>query len=302
MIELAPQKSLGPYRLLRRLGVGGMAEVWLAQAHGASGFERKVALKLLRPELREHTRMLRALIEEAKLGARLQHRNLVQVHDLAVADGVYFLRLDYVDGSDLRSLLDRAPLPPGLALQVAGEVALALDYLHRACDDDGRPLGLVHRDVSPGNILISRAGEVKLSDYGVTKATMLADVTQAGVVKGKYSYMSPEQVAGVPLDARSDQFGLGVMLCELLVGARPFDGDSPLATMERVRTAEPPTLAGLDPDLQRLLLRCLAREPGARFCDLRELLAELDACRRVRPSTAIALGAWVCKFDALRRT
>ncbi len=289
MRELAPQQSLGPYRLLRRLGAGGMAEVWLAKAHGASGFERKVALKLLLPELRESSRMLRALHEEARLGARLQHRNLVQVHDLALADGIYFLRLDYVEGTDLRALAARARLSPALALLVAEEVALALDYLQRACDDDGRPLGLVHRDVSPGNILLSVSGEVKLSDYGITKATMLADVTRGGVVKGTYAYMSPEQVSGTPLDGRSDQFGLGVTLCELLTGARPFDGASPLETMERVRAAEPPSLPGLDDDLRALILRCLAREPDARFPELAALCGELAACRRGRPASPLDL-------------
>jgi len=284
MIELAPRQSLGPYRLLRRLGAGGMAEVWLARAHGASGFERKVALKLLLPELREHPRMLRALIEEARLGARLQHRNLVQVHDLALADGIYFLRLDYVEGIDLRTALARGRERPSkaLALLIAEEIALALDYLHRATDDDGRPLGLVHSDVSPSNILLSVSGEVKLSDYGVTKATMLADVTQGGVVKGKYAYMSPEQVSGTPLDAQSDQFALGVTLCELLTGVRPFDGGSPLETMERIRAAEPPELPALDEDLRRLLLRCLARDPLDRFADERALLLELHLSRRVR--------------------
>jgi serine/threonine-protein kinase len=280
-----------------------MAEVWLAQAHGASGFERKVALKLLLPELREHPRMIRALIEEARLGARLQHRNLVQVHDLAVTEGIYFLRLDYVEGIDLRALLSLARPTPALALLIAEEVALALDYLHRARDDDDRPLGLVHRarddddrplglvhrDVSPGNILLSVSGEVKLSDYGVTKATMLADVTRAGVVKGTYAYMSPEQVRGVPLDARSDQFALGVTLCELLTGTRPFEGASPLETMERVRAAVPPGLPELDADLRSLLLRCLAREPADRFADERALLGKLDACRRVRSAGPLDL-------------
>jgi eukaryotic-like serine/threonine-protein kinase len=286
--------TIGPYRLLQRLGAGGMAEVWLAAAHGASGFEKRVALKVLLPELRDNPRLLKLLIEEARLGARLQHRNLVQVHDLAVADGTYFLRLDYVDGADLRRLLERAQLAPELALLVAEEVVLALQYLHAACDEQGRPLGLVHRDVSPGNILLSRAGEVKLSDLGVTKATLLADVTQANVLKGKYAYMSPEQIAGEPLGSRSDQFGLGVTLMELLCGRRPFDGATPLETMERVRAAEPPGLEGLAADLQALLWRCLARDPAARFPDDEALRRAIAACRAARPAAApIELGAWV---------
>jgi eukaryotic-like serine/threonine-protein kinase len=286
--------TIGPYRLLQRLGAGGMAEVWLAVAHGASGFEKRVALKVLLPELRENPRLLRLLIEEARLGARLQHRNLVQVHDLAVADGTYFLRLDYVDGADLRRLLERTRLAPELALLIVEEVVLALQYLHAACDEQGRPLGLVHRDVSPGNVLLSRAGEVKLSDLGVTKATLLADVTQANVLKGKYAYMSPEQIAGEPLGSRSDQFGLGVTLMELLCGRRPFDGATPLETMERVRAAEPPALDGVAPDLQAVLWRCLARDPALRFPDDEALRRTIAACRAARPPAApVELGAWV---------
>ncbi len=289
----SPPRALGPYRLLRRLGVGGMAEVFLAVAHGASGFEKRVALKALLPELRENPRLQRLLIEEARLGARLQHRNLVQVHDLAVADGVYFLRLDYVDGADLHALLAGGLPSPGLALLIAEEVVLALAYLHAATDDGGRPLGLVHRDVSPTNVLLSRAGEVKLSDFGVTKATLLEGITQANVRKGKYAYMSPEQVGGEPLTARSDQFGLGVTLVELLLGERPYDGETPLETMDRVRAAEPPALPGLDDELRALILRCLARAPRDRFEDDEALRGEIAACRAARPASHAELARWV---------
>ena len=265
-------RQLGPYRLVERIGRGGMAEVFLAEAFGASGFEKKVAVKTLLPELRSSGEHLRLLIEEAKLGARFSHRNLVGVHDLGVDDGVYYVRMDWVDGRDLHTLLRAARPTPPLALFVASEVALALDCVHRATDDRGRALGLVHRDVSPANILVSRAGEVKLADFGVAKATSLADTTRANVRKGKYAYMSPEQVAGDPLGAASDQFALGVTLHEMLLGRRPFDGHggsddngSPLETMRRITAAEPPDLAALPPDLARLLWRCLARDPAARF-------------------------------------
>jgi eukaryotic-like serine/threonine-protein kinase len=288
-----PRRTLGPYRLLRRLGAGGMAEVFLAVAYGASGFEKRVAVKTLLPELRDNPQLQRSLIEEARLGARLQHRNLVQVHDLGVADGVYYVRMDYVDGPDLRTLLAARRPPPELALLVAEEVALALRFVHLATDDDGRPLGLVHRDISPSNVLVSRAGEVKLADFGVAKATMLADVTQANVLKGKYSYMSPEQVKGEPLSPRSDQFSFGVTLVELLCGRRPYDGTTPLETMELVRSAAPPDLQPLDQDLQALLLRCLAATPDGRFPDDDQLLRALAACRQIRAATIADLACWV---------
>jgi serine/threonine-protein kinase len=286
-------RSLGAYRLLRRIGSGGMAEVYLALAYGASGFEKKVAIKAMLPEMRDNATLQRILIEEAKLGARLQHRNLVQVHDLGVAEGTYFLRMDYVDGADLRTLLHLERPERGLALLIAEEVVLAMEYLHQARDDDGRPLGLVHRDVSPGNVLLSRAGEVKLSDFGITKATMLADVTQANVLKGKYAYMSPEQVSGRSLTAQSDQFGLGIMLAEMLSGRRPYDGETPLATMELIRAAAPPDLAELDPDLRPLILRCLAADPGRRFESDDALRAAISTCRGLRPAVHGDLARWV---------
>jgi eukaryotic-like serine/threonine-protein kinase len=292
-----PRRTIGPYRLLRRLGVGGMAEVFLAVAYGASGFEKRVAIKTLLPELRDNAQLQRSLIEEARLGARLQHRNLIQVHDLGVVDGIYFVRMDYVDGLDLRTLLAARRPPAELALLVAEEVVLALRFVHGATDDDGRALGLVHRDISPANILLSRAGEVKLADFGVAKATMLADVTQANVRKGKYAYMSPEQIKGEPLTARSDQFSLGVTLVELLCGCRPYDGETPLATMELIRAAAPPDLSPLEPDVRELLLRCLAAAPDDRFADDDLLLQAIAACRHTRAATAADLARWVEAAD-----
>ena len=295
-------RQLGPYRLLRRVGAGGMAEVFLALTFGASGFEKRVAIKTLLPGLRDNARLQRSLIEEARLGARLQHRNLVQVHDLGLADGVYFVRMDFVDGADLGSLLARERPSAALSLLIAEETVLALAYLHAADDDEGRPLGLVHRDVSPGNILVSRAGEVKLSDLGIVKATMLADVTQVNIVKGKYAYMSPEQAGRAPLDARTDQFGLGVTLMELLTGRRPYEGETPMELMERIRATAPPDLRGVDRDLRALLRRCLARDPADRFADDEELRAAIARCRRKRLASPADLAAWVGGLLADRDT
>ncbi len=287
-------RRIGPYRIVERLGHGGMAEVFKAIAVGASGFEKLVAVKILRDEHRGDAELERMLIEEAKLGAKLAHRNLLQVHDLGVDDGVYYVRMDYVHGADLDTLRERQPPSPELALLVAEEVAQALAYVHSLTDDDGRPLGLVHRDVSPSNVLVSRDGEVNLADFGIAKATRLASNTAAAIRRGKYAYMSPEQVAGAPLSSRSDQFGFGVMVHELLLGTRPFDGPTPLETMDRVREAAPPDLAALDADLAAIVSTCLARDPDERFETAEALQRALAAARRLRDAVGSAdLGRWV---------
>jgi len=277
-------RQLGPYRLVRRLGHGGMAEVFVAEAFGASGFVKTVALKLLRPEHAGDGELERLLIEEARLGARLGHRNLVGVHDLGCEDGTYYVAMDFVDGCDLRTLLQDGALPAPLALHILAEIALALAYVHGACDAGGRPLGLVHRDVSPKNVLVSRAGELKLVDFGVAKATRLADVTRANIRKGTYAYMSPEQVARVPIGPASDQFSAGVTLFELVTGRRPYQGDSPLATTDLIAAALPPDVSALAPALAAVILRCLAREPAARYPDAAALHAALIAAARTLPA------------------
>ncbi len=287
------RRSLGPYRLIRRLGVGGMAEVYLAVAHGASGFEKKVAIKAPLPYVQEDARLLRLLIEEARIGAQLQHRNLVQVHDLGVAEGMYYVRMDFIDGADLRTLMRRGLPGPALGLLIAEELAIALDYVHTAVDEEGRPLGLVHRDVSPSNILLSRHGEVKLADFGIAKATLLADNTGADTRKGKYAYMSPEQVEGRALTHHSDQFALAITLVESILGRRPFEGPTPHATMDMIRSARAPEVEGLDRDVKAVILRCLARRPQDRFPSSEALRQALAACRSLRGASIAQLREWV---------
>jgi eukaryotic-like serine/threonine-protein kinase len=292
-------ERVGPYRIVRKLGQGGMAQVFLAVAFGASGFEKRVAIKLLLPELEHSPELVRALIEEARLGSVLTHKNLVQVHQLGVADGRYYVVMDFVDGQDLATLARRGPTPPELALLAGEELARALDYVHRVGDEAGRPLGLVHRDVSPSNVLISRAGEVRLGDFGVAKATLLADITRGNVRKGKYAYMSPEQVGGELLTAASDQFSLGVTLYELLAGRRPFDGDGPHETMERVRRADAPDAAPLPPPARELVLRALSRDPAARFASAEELRRAIAEARREFPAVGEPdLAAWAATASA----
>jgi eukaryotic-like serine/threonine-protein kinase len=255
--------ALGPYLLEAKLGQGGMAEVFRARAFGASGFEKVIVIKTLRAELVGEPELERMFLEEARLQARLFHRNLVQAHDAGVAEGRPWVRLDWVDGGDLSSL--GGPLPAAVVRFIAAELALGLHALHEARDDAGRPLGIVHRDVSPKNVLVSRLGEVRLGDFGIARATQLSDRTRAGVRKGTYAYMSPEQVADRPLSAASDQFALATLAVELLTGLRPFDGPTPLETMERILAAEVPRLEAVEPGLREVLQRAFAREPAARF-------------------------------------
>jgi serine/threonine protein kinase len=295
-------ERIGPYRVVSRLGAGGMAEVFLALAFGASGFEKKIAIKCLLPELRSEPELEKLLIEEARLGAQLSHECLLGIHELGVDRGVYFVRMDYVDGADLAALAAREPIDPGLALLIVERVTLALAYVHGSADARGVPLGLVHRDVSPQNVLCSRSGEVLLGDFGIAKATQRADTTQANFRRGKYAYMSPEQVAKAPLSASSDQFGLGVMLYEMLTGTRPYDGDSPLLTLDRIREAAPPDVRALASDVADIVLRCLRRDPRERFESTEAALLAITEARRTRPAaTALDLARWIgTRLDAGR--
>jgi serine/threonine-protein kinase len=269
-----------------------MAEVHLAVAHGASGFQRKVAIKLLAPELAGDHDLERALIHEATVGGRLHHRNLVAVLGLGVHDGSYYAVLEYVDGRDLASHLD-GPLDEALALYVVHELALGLAHLHAARDERGLPLGLVHRDVGPANTLVSTSGDVKLGDFGIVKATMLADRTGAGTRKGRYAYMAPEQLAGEPVTAVADQFGLAVTLVELVTGTRPFVETQPWAMLDEIRRG--PALA-LAPDLAVIARRALAFDAADRFVALDHLAETIAEARARRPRVTPAdFGAWVAE-------
>ncbi len=272
--------SIGPYQVVRLLGRGGMAEVHLAIAHGASGFEREVAIKTVAPELADEPELERALIREAVIGGALHHANLVGVLGLGTSDGGYYVVLEYVDRGDLARHV-KGPLHESLVLFLVGEVAAGLAHLHAARDKRGLPLAIVHRDVGPANVLVSSTGDVKLADFGVAKATALADRTAAGTRKGRYSYMAPEQLAGEPVTAAADQFGLGVMLVELLTGKRPFAGETPWAVLDSIR-AGAPSLAALLPDVRAVALKALAIEPRDRFASVEELRAIVAVIGRTR--------------------
>ena len=266
---------VGRYELLRPLGAGGMREVFLARVVGAAGFEARVVIKRILPHLAQDPAFVRRFVDEGKLTATLRHAGIAQVLDLGVEDGVVYLAMEYVDGRDLRALTRLAtaygPAPSvALRVHILTRVLEALDFAHRATDEAGRPAGVIHRDVSPSNVMLSRAGEVKLLDFGIARAiSRTGGATTTGTIQGKYGYMSPEQAAGAHLDPRSDQFSVGVMAWELFAGRRPFDGPNDLKTLDNVRTAEPGPLhaaaAETPPEVSEAVARMLSKAPEGRF-------------------------------------
>jgi serine/threonine-protein kinase len=278
------EQQVGRFRFVDRLAVGGMAEVFVAIATGEAGFERPVVIKRLLPHLAANPRFLQMFFDEARIMARLQHGNIVQILDMGRIEGLPFLALEYVDGRDLRTVLQRAQdlgqaLPPPLMAYVASEVCRALDYAHRKKDDQGRPLGIVHRDVNPANIFLSHEGAVKVGDFGLAKARSNLERSEAGLIKGKFSYMSPEQAQGAEIDHRSDIFSLGVTLYELTCVERPFTGANEMELLQAVRAARyvPPGKRdpSFPPALQRVIERALQRDPGDRYRTASEMRADL---------------------------
>lgn len=275
----------GKYQLLEQLARGGMAEVYKAKAHGVEGFEKILVIKRILPELSQNPRFVEMFINEAKIAVTLSHANIVQVFDLGQAQGSYFIAMEFVAGMDLATLLKRAQraqrrLTPELAVYIVSELAKGLDYAHRRRDAERNPLNIVHRDVSPQNVLLSYEGEVKLTDFGIAKArTMAQSVTDVGVVKGKYAYMAPEQIAGKPLDARADIFSAGVLLYEALAGVSPFQASSNYDTLQRIRTGDVTPIENLVGDVPdevaRVLRTAMAHEPDKRYPSAGHLYEDL---------------------------
>jgi serine/threonine-protein kinase len=273
----------GRFLLLERLAIGGMAEVFAAVERGDPA-ARLYAVKRLLPTLAEDRELVRMFLDEARVGVQLHHRGIVPVHDLGQLGASYYIAMDYVAGRDLRALTDRVQrhgerLPVEVAALVAARTADALDHAHRGRGADGRELRVVHRDVSPANILVGFDGGVRVIDFGIAQAAHRR-AGGAPALRGKFGYMSPELVRGLPVDRRSDVFALGVVLHELLSGDRLFTGPSELAVMERVRAAAvaPPSAANpaVPRELDRVVLRALAREPEDRYrwaSELRDALA-----------------------------
>ncbi|MCC6749783.1 MAG: serine/threonine protein kinase [Deltaproteobacteria bacterium] len=275
--------NFGRYLLTDRIAVGGMAEIFNAKIFGAMGFEKSIVIKRILPQFAEDAEFLRMFITEAKLVCHLEHPNIVQVHELGELDGQYYIAMEFVNGVDGRQLWRtlakrRQRLPGVLALFVVSEFLKGLDYAHRTQGADGRLLGLVHRDVSPSNILISYRGDVKIGDFGIA-LVQHESKTQAGVLKGKYGYMSPEQVAGLNVDHRSDIFAAGIVLAELLLGRRLFLGRSDFETLDKVMNVRLDVLdqhaAALPPDAVRIVQTALQREVGDRYQSAREFCDDI---------------------------
>ena len=288
----------GRYQLVERLAVGGMAELFKARVVGAHGFQKPVVIKKILPHLAVDANFVSMFIDEAKITARLEHPKIAQVLELGTIDEHLYIAVEYVEGVDARGVRRacaprKQPLPPHIAVHMAHEVLDALDYAHHARDDDGRPLGIVHRDISPSNVLISRRGDVKLADFGIAHALDRQGKTQAGMLKGKYGYMSPEQVVGAELDGRSDLFSVGILLAEMLMGRRLFTAPNELDVLLMVRDVKLDRLekygGHIEPDLKAIVLRGLARELKNRYPSagvFRDVLGEWLFSKRQRVTPA----------------
>ena len=236
----ATPERFGEYELVERLGVGGMAETFVGIRRGPGGFEQRVCLKRILPTFAHDADFVEMFLREARMSALLHHGHIARVLDFGIADGAHYLTLELIEGTDLRAALRHLrrrgeSLDAGLTSYVANALASALDFAHTA-DENGVAAGIIHRDVSPSNVLLSNAGEIKLADFGIAKATNLPGSIQSGALKGKIPYMAPEYALGHECSPRSDLFSLGVLLYECLAGHRPFDGGSDLQTLDRART------------------------------------------------------------------
>jgi TonB family protein len=276
----------GQYVLLEKIATGGMAEVWKARMRGVEGFQKIVAIKKILPHLSDNREFIDMFIDEAKLAAQLNHNNIIHIYDLGKIQNSYYIAMEFVDGYDLKTILKSAeerdhPVTIELSLFIASKIAAALDYAHRKRDFENRDIGLVHRDVSPQNVLISQEGDIKLCDFGIAKAASKASHTQAGALKGKLQYMSPEQAWGKTIDKRSDIFALGTVLFEMLTARKLFTGENEMSILEQVRIAhvEPPSKFNdeITPEIDRIVLKSLEQEPANRYQTAAEMARDIDS-------------------------
>lgn len=281
-----PPAVLGKYQLVRKLASGGMAEVFLARAAGPMGFEKTVVVKRILPHLADEQNFISMFLSEARLAAQLNHPNVVQVFDFGEADGAYFLVMEFIDGVNLRVLFRKAheqqtPLAFTLVARIISQACEGLAYAHDFVDPaTNEPMGLVHRDVSPDNVLIARNGSVRVVDFGIAKAANQTNLTKTGTVKGKFSYMPPEQLTGQPLDRRADVFALGVVLHELVCGQKPFDTSSDATIMQAILFEPMKPASMFRPDtpaaFQQIIDKALQKDRNLRYPSCRELQGELE--------------------------
>lgn len=279
------EERFGNYILIEKLGTGGMAEIYKAKMEGVEGFQKLVAIKKILPQFSHNKDFTTMFIDEAKVAAQLSHRNIVHIYDLGKIENSYFIAMEYMEGTDLRKVIHEAkeknekiPIPIGLF--IASQVASALDYAHNKKDPEGKPLNIVHRDVSPQNILISKDGEIKICDFGIAKAASKASHTRAGSLKGKLQYMSPEQAWGKLVNFKSDIFSLGIVLYEMFTGKHLFEGDSELSILEKVRHPKFQPLSKLikdcPPELENIIEKALKENEDERYPDANSMKKEIE--------------------------
>jgi uncharacterized protein (TIGR02265 family) len=305
VVGCAPlNETFGRYQLIQKLATGGMGQVYLARQQGPVGFEKLMVVKRVLPHLAEEDEFIQMFFDEARIAAHLNHPNIAQIYDLGEVQGVYYIAMEYVHGESVRAVnaranLDRGGMPLALKCRILADAAAGLDFAHRAKSASGVPLGLIHRDVSPQNVLVGFNGSVKLIDFGVAKARNKVSHTLTGAIKGKYAYMSPEQARGETLDPRSDVFGLGIVFYELLTSSRLFKRDSDTETMKAVVGAKvlPPSslVKGVPKVLDNIVLKALAKNRKDRFQTAGDFLLEIEdfLIRQRLPSTNAHLAAFM---------
>jgi serine/threonine protein kinase len=282
---LSPGDTLGKYEIVRELAIGGMAAIYLARVRGTAGFEKNVVLKVILPNLASDQSLVESFLDEARLAATLRHSNIADVFDVGAEAKRYYFAMEYVHGENARTVrleskAKALPIPFEVSLAITIGTTAALGYAHDRSGPDG-PLNLIHRDISPSNILVSFDGAIKLVDFGIARASSRSSKTRTGMRKGKVPYMSPEQCKGQPLDRRTDLFSLGTVVYELTTGQRPYLGNSDFEVMDAIVTckaAPPSTLRGnYPPALEQIVMRLLAPSPAARYQTAHQVLDDLEA-------------------------
>jgi len=298
--------QFGKYELLKKLAMGGMAEIFLARSASLGGITRRCVIKRILPEYSSDPDFVNMFIDEARITVELEHRNIVRLFDFGQIAGTYYMAMEYVDGFDLVDVLRTnahggTRLPTPIATFIARELCLGLDHAHTKTDYRGKSLGIVHRDVSPHNIFLSRLGEVKIGDFGIASAQNKMSQTQVGTIKGKFAYMSPEQAQAVQVDSRADIWAAGVTLYELLTCTRLFAAENPVLTLNRVCSMEIPSIRATAPELpaalDAIVRRALARPLDERYASAREMADDLDRVLDVDPADATALAGYLEKHD-----
>jgi serine/threonine-protein kinase len=288
------------YRVVEKLESGGMAEVFRAESEGLQGFRKQVAIKRVLPHLSEKKKFISMFLDEARLSAQLSHSNCVQVFDIGVGDNAYFIVMEFVDGANLKAIAESLKkqgkeFPVQCAAFIALEICKGLAYAHELSDPgSGAQLHIVHRDMSPPNVLVTKFGEIKIVDFGLAKANSQLEKSEPGIIKGKFSYLSPEAAMGGEVDLRTDIFAVGIILWELLTGQRLFLGETDFQTVKKVQQANVPLVSTINkkvpPELDRILTKTLARDPAARYQTARDLGQDLS-------KFMFSLGKPVSTFD-----